>query len=143
MQRKKGFTKKKLAGVFALVLVVALLLGGTYAWSNFDQHATNMARGGEFVDVTLNDSYTPPVRWLEGQTLGKEVSVTNPSVSTEPIYVRLQFKEYFERYEMVKVTDGGATLLFATYATGPNIGEFMTWADAVAGGYNYTRYPVT
>jgi hypothetical protein len=122
------------------------MLGGTYAWTNFGDaaHKTNMARGGEFADVTINDSYTAPDKWQEGQTLSKKVSITNPSESNVPVYVRLQFKEYLERYTMEKVTGtGGATLLFATYADGANKGEFMTWADAQAGGYNYDKYTVT
>jgi len=144
MQKKKVFTRKRVAGALSIVLVVALLLGGTYAWQNFDQHKTNLAKGGQFVDVTLNDSYTPPDRWIEGQTLDKEVSVTNPENSTDPIYVRLQFKEYFEKYNMDLVTDGGSLpVLFATYADGPNKGDFMTWADAQAGGYDYIKYTVT
>jgi hypothetical protein len=140
MEKKKVFTRKRVTGALSVILVVALLLGGTYAWTNFDLHKTNGTRGGERNDVTLNDAFTPPEEWEEGQTIDKKVSVTNPRASTDPVYVRLQFKEYFEMYEIELVNNGS---LFATYADGPNKGEFMTWADAEAGGYDYTKYAVT
>jgi len=138
-KNKKG---NRIAVVVAVVLVIALLLAGTYAWTDFTQHDTNPFNGGEQVSVTLNDKYTPPDEWLAGQTVDKKVSVTNTDESNRLAYVRLQFKEYMESYKLVPVQESGENVLFATYADGAKKGEYMTWADAQAGGYDYTEYVV-
>jgi|GEM_PF-1912424 len=139
---KKNKDSNRIATIMAVVLSLALILAGTYAFTDFAQHSTNPFSGGEEVSVTLNDNYTPPVEWLSGQTVNKQVSVTNTDQSNRNVYVRLQLKEYMESYNLVPVQESGGNVLFATYADGANKGEFMTWADAVAGGYDYTEYIV-
>ena len=139
---KKNKDSNRIATVMAVVLSLALILAGTYAFTDFAQHSTNPFSGGEKVSVTLNDNYTPPVEWLSGQTVNKQVSVTNTDESNRAVYVRLQLKEYMESYNLVPVQESGENVLFATYADGANKGKFMTWADAVAGGYEYTEYIV-
>ena len=139
---KKNKDGNRIATIMAVVLSLALILAGTYAYTDFAQHSTNPFSGGEEVSVTLNDNYTPPVEWLSGQTVNKQVSVTNTDQSNRNVYVRLQLKEYMESYNLVPVQESGENVLFATYADGANKGEFMTWADAVAGGYEYTEYIV-
>ena len=139
---KKNKDSNRIATVMAVVLSLALILAGTYAYTDFAQHSTNPFSGGEEVSVTLNDNYTPPVEWLSGQTINKQVSVTNTDQSNRNVYVRLQLKEYMESYNLVPVQENGENVLFATYADGANKGKFMTWADAVAAGYEYTEYIV-
>lgn len=144
MEKKKIFTRKRVAGIMSVLLIAALLLGGTFAFVDFGQHKTNFAKGGENVSVTLNDSYQPSADWKAGQILDKKVSVTNTLGGSDPIFVRVQFKEYFEMSKLRLVKDGtGKALLFATYAEGAKKGEFMTWADAEAGGYDYVKHTVT
>ena len=143
MKPKKLVTKKRLAGAVATVAAFAIVLGGTFAWSDFTQHKTNALSGGGSFDLTLNDSFTPPGNWVPGSpAVDKKVSVTNTVTSGSEAYLRIQIKEYLEDYSMVPVTDNGKEVLFATYADGAKKGEFMTWADAVAGGYDYTQYTV-
>lgn len=144
MEKKKMFTRKKVTGILSVLLVAAFLLGGTFAFVDFNQHKTNFVNGRENVSVTLNDSYKPPADWKEGQALDKKVSVTNTDGNSDPVFVKVQFKEYFEMSKLILVTDGDDKgFLFATYADGPKKGEFMTWADAQAGGYGYTKYTIT
>lgn len=144
MEKKKMFTRKRVTGSLTGLLIVALLLGGTFAFVDFDQHKTNFAKGGENVSATLNDSYKPSTDWKAGQKLDKKISVTNTAESGDPIFVRVQFKEYFEMSKLKLVTDGtGKGLLFATYASGAKKGAFMTWTDAQAGGYDYAKHTVT
>lgn len=131
----------------AMLLIISLLLGGTYAWKDFNQHKTNAAQGtiGTY-DVTLNDAYTPPDNWTIGQRVDKFVSVTNLKESESSVFVRLAFKEYLETFgsKGYLTGDDGNPILFATYATNDQgkQGEFMTYADAQSLGYDYGSYTV-
>jgi len=143
--KRQMFTKKRVAGGVSLLLILALLIGGTFAWTNNHQHRLNPLRGGEFVDVTLNDNFNPPDRWGMGNALQtKQVSVTNPATSadgvptTDMVFARLQFREFFQRFAMAPVLNAaGDPILFAAFASGANIGHFMTYAQATAAGLNY------
>ncbi len=135
---KKG---RIVATVTEAVLVAAVALTGTFALYDFLQHGTNPFGADNLLDVTLNDSFTPPDNWDEGLAVDKKVSVTNLSTSTQNAYVRLQFKEYMEAYGLIPVQENGENVLFATFASGEKKGEFMTWAEA--DGYDYEKYTVT
>ena len=145
--REQVFSRKKIAGAVSLVLMAALLIGATFAWVDNHQHRLNPTRGGEFVDVTLNDNFNPPDRWGMGNALQtKQVSVTNPERSadgvetTDMVFVRLQFREFFQRFVMAPVFYApDVPFLFAAHATGGAgvIGHFMTYAEATVQGLNY------
>lgn len=139
----KSKSGTRIAAVMAVILVTAFLLTGTYAWTDFKQHTTAPLNGGEEVSTTLNDKFDPPDTWKAGQTVDKKVSVTNAASSTENIYARLQLKEYMECCKPVPVRDeSNHIILFATYVDGTKKGEYMTWEESQAGGYNYTKYTV-
>lgn len=149
MEVKRGKANKKqhvMIGA-AILLIVSMLLGGTYAWKDFTQHKTNAAQGtvGTY-DVTLNDAYTPPENWTIGQRVDKFVSVTNLKESESSVFVRLALKEYLETFVSKGYLTGedGNPILFATYATNDQEkqGQYMTDADAQALGYEYGSYIV-
>lgn len=147
---KNWFTKKKAFGLAAIVVAAAILIAGTFTWVDFSQHKTNPFTGGgaggagHHPDATLNDDFTPPTDWKPGDTVNKDISVTSPSNSTEGVYVRIQLKEYLEAFDVTysPIKDKGKEVLFATWATGPKTGEYMTYAEAQAAGFQYGRLTV-
>lgn len=150
----KDKTKKRLAGGVAIVSMLALLLSSTYAWQDFRQHSTNVFEAKDKPDVRLNDEYKPPQHWNTtlNSVVDKKVSVSNTQNSTAPVFVRLRFSEYMETFDVKYdefIMDGSKPVLFATYASGPNIGEYLRWdseAEAISGlatmGLNLIPYAV-
>lgn len=138
--------------IFALITVVALataiLIGGTYALQDFNQHKTNiLGNVKKNIDVTLNETFNRDDDWIEGETAPKKVSVSNLTTAKEPVFVRLALKEYMDimhtKYEYAM--DGAGLryrfLTFTADSTNPvgKKGEFVafpsqaaaeTWANA-------------
>ena len=140
--RSKNKSGKRIATAVAALLVVALLLSGTYAWIDFKQHSTNPFSGEERINVRLNDKFDPPDDWKVHEIVKKEISVTNLDTSNRSVFVTLQLKEYMEAYNLLPLQEKGENVLFATYADGAKKGQFMKWEDAVAGKFKYSKYTV-
>ena len=141
MERKTS-KSRLIAGAVAGAAAFTLLLTGTFAYIDNDQHKTNALRTGQNISVTLNDDFKPPADWVPGTEVNKDVSVTNLATSDSAIFVRLQFKEYLEFFPQVLIVDSEDNpLLFATYASGAKIGQYMLWSEKPA-GYDYTKYTV-
>ena len=88
MHKKKSpvFTKKRILLMsLALVICIAGSIGGTLAWKDFSQSATNRFRGTTDPDVTLHDEF-------DGEN--KDVFVENSG--KQDIYVRVRLDEYME-----------------------------------------------
>jgi len=140
--RSKNKSGRRTATVVAALLVVALLLSGTYAWIDVKQHSTNPFRSEERINVRLNDKFDPPDDWKVDEPVKKEISVTNLDTSNRSVFVALQLKEYMEAYKLLPIQEKGENVLFATYADGAKKGQFMKWEDAVAGKFKYSKYTV-
>jgi len=88
-------TKKKAASITAIVLCMALLLGGAFAWKDFSQAFTNIFKQHPTPDVLLHDDFTP------GEN--KDVYVEN--TGDVPTYVRISFYEFLQIGNEVVVGD--------------------------------------
>jgi hypothetical protein len=53
--------KKKIAAVVAVILTIALLVGGVFAYTDFSQDFINRFRGGNDNDILLHDDFEPGV----------------------------------------------------------------------------------
>jgi len=78
--------KKKLAVAAAVLLVLALLVEGAFAWIDFSQSFANRFRGGGAADVLLHDDFEP---WKN-----KDVYVEN--MGDNPLIVRVLFREFLQ-----------------------------------------------
>jgi alternate signal-mediated exported protein len=78
--------KKKIAAIVAVILTIALLVGGVFAYTDFSQDFINRFRGGNDNDILLHDDFEPGVN--------KDVYVENTG-ETEMI-VRVKFTEYLQ-----------------------------------------------
>jgi|GEM_PF-2063681 len=129
--QSKTSAKKKVAALLLLAALFALLLGGTYAWRNHNQHKTNeMSNKVKKHDVTLVEDFQQKDDWkVEDGPLTKKIAVkntgsTDTAAEFEQVYVRIQLKEYMDLIPL-KVTETpqnymidttGAFLVFATEA---------------------------
>ncbi|MDR0838416.1 MAG: Ig-like domain-containing protein [Oscillospiraceae bacterium] len=101
MNVKKGNLKKNVSAIVALICIVSLLMSGTYAYRNHNQHKTNEGSGGPpKYDVKLVEDFDEKDEWNTGDPdVKKEIRVANLGVAAEgygSAYVRLQLKEYME-----------------------------------------------
>jgi hypothetical protein len=85
--------------IIAVTLAAGLLLGGTFAWTDYKQHKTNELGAGQLgYDVRLIEAFKPNANWKLGEAQTKVIRVTNKGASSdyENVYVRLALKEYME-----------------------------------------------
>lgn len=113
MNKQSFFTRKKVAGAVSILLALALLIGGTFAWNDNRQHKTNEAKGnGLRYKARLVENFNPndTENWtVEKPPVTKTISVWNPgnqdNVNDQSqygdIFVRLQLKEFMEFYPVV------------------------------------------
>jgi len=81
--RSRG--NKPMAAVLAAVLIVAALIGGVFAWTDFTQSQTNKFRGTFDADVTLHDEF---------DGVNKDVFVENSGTNT--IHARVRLDEFMQ-----------------------------------------------
>lgn len=109
----KGRGRRILAAAAVGIMVLAAVLGGTYAWNNYRQHKTNDANAGAtFYKARLVEQYDPAKaeNWkISDPAIEKQVRVKNPGKETPndtrvygDVYVRLQFKEFMELYPVTQ-----------------------------------------
>jgi len=84
------YKRKKFQGALAMLIVVAILLAGTFAWFNFSQQALNIFTGESVPDVNLHDDH-------EDDDRNKDVYVENSG--TSPLFVRVRFSEVLHLIE--------------------------------------------
>ncbi|MDR2712438.1 MAG: hypothetical protein LBB91_04925, partial [Clostridiales bacterium] len=77
--------KKITIATAASILIIAALLGGAFAWTDFSQARTNKFHGSFDADVTLHDEF-------DGEN--KDVFVENSGTNT--IYVRVRLDEFMK-----------------------------------------------
>ena len=86
---KSSKRKKSLLAMVAIFVCALVLLGGTFAWTDFTQNATNKFRGTQDPDVTLHDEF-------DGKSPNAEKHIFVENSGNQEIYVRLRLDEYME-----------------------------------------------
>lgn len=129
--------KRKLVLTSAVVLILALLAAGTFAYFTKDARATNVITTGT-IDITLNDEIQGGEKtdtgWtlsgvMPGQAVEKTVSITNNGSAEAWLRVKLA----------VRVTVGGEEMPL-TFGDGQSVLLFATGGDWIAqDGYYYYR----
>ncbi|AMC93930.1 hypothetical protein AOC36_08005 [Erysipelothrix larvae] len=96
-------TRKKKATFTTGAIAIALLLSGSLAWQNLNQHKNNSFSTANFEHhIVLVENFTEVTNWKKGEAVTKSVAVRNgeDNNDTNAIYqdgfIRLQFKEYME-----------------------------------------------
>ena len=115
--------KRKLVLTSAVVLILALLAAGTFAYFTKDARATNVITTGT-IDITLNDEIQGGQKtdtgWtlsgvMPGQAVEKKVSITNNGSAEAWLRVKLAVRVTVDGEEMpLTFGDGQSVLLFAT-----------------------------
>lgn len=115
--------KRKLVLTSAVVLILALLAAGTFAYFTKDARATNVITTGT-IDITLNDEIAggkeTGTGWklegvMPGQAVEKKVSITNNGSAEAWLRVKLAVRVTVDGEEMpLTFGDGQSVLLFAT-----------------------------
>ena len=115
--------KRKLVLTSAVVLILALLAAGTFAYFTKDARATNVITTGT-IDITLNDEIRGGEKtgtgWklegvMPGQAVEKTVSITNNGSAEAWLRVQLAVRVTVGGEEMpLTFGDGQSVLLFAT-----------------------------
>ena len=115
--------KRKLVLTSAVVLILALLATGTFAYFTKDARATNVITTGT-IDITLNDEIAggkeTGTGWklegvMPGQAVEKKVSITNNGSAEAWLRVKLAVRVTVDGEEMSPTFgDGQSVLLFAT-----------------------------
>lgn len=129
--------KRKLVLTSAVVLILALLAAGTFAYFTKDARATNVITTGT-IDITLNDEIRGGEKtdtgWtlsgvMPGQAVEKTVSITNNGSAEAWLRVQLA----------VRVTVGGEEMPL-TFGDGQSVLQFETGDGWLAqDGYYYYR----
>ena len=100
MKRTKRDARKKTMAIIAICLIVAMLVGGAYAWADYSQHKTNELKGsGRRYEVRLIEDFEEEDDWQQDQEIDKKIRVHNVGDSSkgyQEVYARIQLKEYME-----------------------------------------------
>ena len=94
-------TKRIVRSSIAVLLIVALLLGGTFAWTDYKQHKSNELSGAKMkYEARLIEDFVEVPDWkVEDGEITKKISVAKLGFAAEgygDVYVRIQLKEYME-----------------------------------------------
>ena len=92
---------KKTSKSITLILALALLAGGVFAWSSGEQHKSNEFKGYDNYnhDIVLVEEFEEPENWQQGDEVDKKVRVHNVGLASrgfQDVYARIQLKEYME-----------------------------------------------
>jgi len=94
--------KRTFYSIGAIIVALALLVGGTFAYSLFE-HKSNFLKKDAKAQARLVENFEDTDDWVVDTTLTKEVSVMNlgntnqfPNPGWSNIYVRVQLKEFME-----------------------------------------------
>ena len=103
--KTKKLTKKKAAAILAVIALISVALGATFAWSDYNQHKSNEFNGrGYKHDVRLVEDFEEVDDWrIEDNPVKKEIRVANVGSVSDgygPVLVRIQLKEYMEIGEL-------------------------------------------
>ncbi len=139
MANKKKVTTSIVAGVTA----VALVIGGTFAWTSINQQAQNEAGGIVNVGGRLHDDFTKVMSVTyaaDGTTIGydKDIYVenfTDPLNGGQPIYARIRLDEYMEIGQDAggygEDVDGDSNINAVPVIDGTDIRDPSTWTTHI------------
>ncbi|MDR0906081.1 MAG: hypothetical protein LBN00_07910 [Oscillospiraceae bacterium] len=114
---------KVIALAMSVVMLTVVIIAGTFAWTNHDQHKTNELTGiDKIYDVTLIEDFKPKDNWkVTDSPVTKEIRVKNTgNPDAGALFVRLTFKEFMEIADQ-----GGYEYTPDRYAIGTD-GQFLT-----------------
>ena len=125
-KRNTGKKKKKaIKSVIAVILVLAILLTGTYAWQSISQKALNEAILDPNPGGRLHDDFN-------GEN--KDVYVENFSESI-PIFARIRLDEYMEIGTDAGINRDAADRDAVSVIDGTDINEMSTWKTYIPEDY--------
>jgi len=94
--------KRTIYSIGAIIVALALLIGGTYAYSLFE-HKSNFLKKDARTQARLVENFEDEDDWMVNTELTKEISVMNmgnttqfPNKGWSDIFVRVQLKEFME-----------------------------------------------
>jgi len=73
--------------IASCVLAAMIVAGSTFAWFTSQDEVTNRLTASANYGVSIVEDFTPPIDWLPGQTINKDVSAVN--TGNVDAYVRL------------------------------------------------------
>ena len=137
--------KRKLVLTSAVVLILALLAAGTFAYFTKNARATNVITTGT-ISIQLNDEIKetgaekPDTGWtlsgvMPGQAVEKAVSVTNTGTSPAWLRVKLEISVTVGAEKMPLTFGNGEQVLTFT----PQMKEGKGWFLAEDGYYYYSK----
>ena len=143
MQLPVFASKRGVLVSIAVVLIIAILATGTFAWQSISQQALNPATGGPSAPLPegstggrLRDDYEVVDEWYEGRRANKDVYIENFGIADydEPIFVRNRLYEFMGLSETAwpsinQVADRVDFLAHdhASLVYGAQLGDFTTW----------------
>lgn len=74
-KRKKDKRRRVLAA--SCLLAALIVAGSTFAWFTSQDEVVNKLSATNNYGVTAVEDFTPPSNWITGQTVDKDVRVTN------------------------------------------------------------------
>lgn len=138
--------RRQTASVIAAVLVLAMLLTGTFAWQSISQQALNQAKGKtEFAGGRLHDDFEVMGEdfglneWTDGATANKDVYIENFESlkhGGKDIFVRIRLFEYMEVGTGANLSpgdDGYDAREATSLVAGADRDDYTTWAPRVPG----------
>ena len=151
--KNRKIPAKVFAQIVAGVLVLAMLIGATYAWTDYTQHKVNNTSGKvERFDAGLVDDYKPITEWPINQpTIPKIVAVANTGVTDSAkdvvagdVYVRVALKEFMSIapinyvYSDIRYAVAGSnkSTIDTTDPSKYGDGGFICFTDPGTTGYN-------
>jgi hypothetical protein len=133
----KHLNVRSLVKIVAVILLVIIMVGGTFAWRDYNQHRTNIATGEPVrYNVTLNDEFLPRTNWNVAQSdLPKQISVTYPMPLNmlqadvddlyDDVFVRLRLWEFFGMREAEFSLSEHRYMTYSTHGDSALIGRFI------------------
>ena len=76
-QKKKKSAKEKRVLIGAVVVAAAIVAGSTFAWFASKDEVTNRLSASANYNVSIVEDFQPPVDWIPGQTVNKDVAAVN------------------------------------------------------------------
>jgi len=136
-------TRRTLSGIGAAVLVLALAVGGTFAYTTREQRS-NIVQGRARFQARLVEEFDPNTPWVRDVPINKPVTVRNmggvepefPGSHWGDIFVALQIREHMDLTNINYIYFTGTT-------TGTEPIRFMvTRSEDGTGGGHFVRLPV-
>lgn len=89
--------KNKLILSVSIIMAIIIAIAATYSWFTSSDFVSNRLQTGQITDgsVQLAEVFEPPLTWLPGQNITKQVSVVNHGDAS--VIVRVSFEEVLKK----------------------------------------------